>query len=74
MKRLYKKDEGRKICGVCGGVAEYFNVDPSLVRILWIVAGLCFAGFVAYIIAAAILPEKKDVLAEEARKEQETTE
>ena len=74
MKRLYKKDEGRKICGVCGGVAEYFNVDPSLVRILWIIAGFCFAGFIAYIIAAAILPEKKDVLAEEEAKKHETNE
>jgi len=49
----------RKICGVCGGIAEYFNVDPTLIRILWIFFSLCFeSGLLAYIIAAIIIPER----------------
>lgn len=58
MKRLVK-DHDRKICGVCGGIAEYFNVDPTLIRILWIFFSLCGgSGLLAYIIAAIIIPER----------------
>ena len=38
MKKLYKIEEGRKIWGVCGGFAEYFGIDPTIVRIIW---GIC---------------------------------
>jgi phage shock protein PspC (stress-responsive transcriptional regulator) len=61
-KKLYKIKEQRMICGVCAGIAEYFDVDPSLVRIGWLL--LSFAagtGLLAYIIAAIILPEKSEV-------------
>lgn len=62
-KRLYKIEEGKMVSGVCGGVAEYFNVDPSLVRILWAFVALCAgAGLIAYIIAACILPRKSQVI------------
>ena len=56
-KRLYRSVKDRKISGVCGGVAEYFNIDPTLVRLLW--ALFCFtgAGLLAYIIAAIIIPD-----------------
>lgn len=58
-KRLYRVREGKQICGVCGGIAEYFELDPTVVRLatalLCIFAG---AGVVAYIIAAIIVPEK----------------
>lgn len=58
MKRLVKGYD-RKICGVCGGIAEYFNVDPTLIRILWIFFSLCGgSGLLAYIIAAIIIPER----------------
>ena len=61
-KRLYKIEEGKMISGVCGGVAEYFNIDPSLVRIGWAVLGLCWGlGIVAYIVAAIVLPNKSQV-------------
>ena len=62
-KRLYKIEEGKKVSGVCGGFAEYFNIDPSFVRIGWALFA-CFAGigFVAYIIAAVVLPYKSDVV------------
>ena len=59
-KRLYKSDN-KMICGVCSGVAEYFDIDPTLVRL--IVVFLIFAGvgsgLIAYIIAAVIMPEKE---------------
>ncbi len=57
-KRLCKARGSRMICGVCGGIAEYFNIDPTLVRLG--VAALSFAaggGVLAYIIAAIIIPE-----------------
>ena len=58
MKRLVNGHD-RKICGVCGGIAEYFNVDPTLIRILWIFFSLCGgSGLLAYIIAAIIIPER----------------
>ena len=62
MKKLYLSDTDKKITGVCGGIAEYFNIDPSIVRLLWLLTVL-FAGtgILAYIIAAIIMPkEQKD--------------
>ena len=57
-KRLYKSNANRMICGVCGGVAEYFDIDPTLVRLGWILfCALGGSGFLAYIIAAVIIPE-----------------
>ena len=57
MKRLTKSKD-RKLAGVCGGIAEYFNVDPSLVRIAWALVSACYgAGIIAYIVAALVLPE-----------------
>lgn len=59
-KRLYRSRKERMIAGVCGGIAEYFNVDPTIVRLAWIL--LTFAGgagIVAYIIAWIIVPEEK---------------
>lgn len=62
MKRLYKIEQGKMICGVCGGVAEYFDIDPSLVRIAWVIIGFAGgAGILAYIIAAIILPTKSSI-------------
>lgn len=58
-KRFYKIEEGKVIAGVCGGVAEYFNIDPSIVRIGWAALALCWGtGLLIYIIAAIVLPEK----------------
>ena len=56
-KKLYKIEEGKKLDGVCGGIAEYFNIDPTLVRLAAV--AICFAGgsgVLAYIIAAIIMP------------------
>lgn len=56
-KKLYKSTSNKMISGVCGGIAEYINLDPTIVRLLWVV--FCFmggAGLLAYIIAAIIMP------------------
>lgn len=62
MKKLYRIDQGKMICGVCGGIAEYFDLDPSVVRVATVILG-CFggSGFIAYLVAAVILPKKGDV-------------
>ena len=57
-KRLYKSRNNKMICGVCAGIADYFNIDPSIVRVLWAVLALAAgAGVLAYIACAIILPE-----------------
>lgn len=61
MKRLYKSSKDKKIAGVCGGIAEYFNIDPTIVRLIWAVLILCFGtGILAYIVAAIIMTEEPD--------------
>jgi len=59
-KKLYKIEEGKKLDGVCGGLAEYFNVDPTLVRAAWAVVTLFTVGtgLLAYLVCALILPRK----------------
>jgi phage shock protein C len=57
-KRLYRSLTDRKVAGVCGGIAEYFGVDPVLIRLLWIFFTLAAGGGVlAYIIAWLVVPE-----------------
>ena len=56
-KKLFKSENDKKIFGVCGGIAEYFDVDPTLVRLIWVIITLCGgAGLLAYIIGAFIMP------------------
>ena len=56
-KRLYKSEDNRILCGVCGGVGEYLGVDPTLVRLVWVLITLAAgAGLLLYIIAAIIMP------------------
>ncbi len=56
-KRLYKSNTDKKIDGVCAGIAEYFDIDPTLVRLVWALAVL-FAGtgILAYLVAALVIP------------------
>lgn len=56
-KRLYKSATDKKLDGVCAGIAEYFDIDPTVVRLIWALAVL-FAGtgVLAYIVAAVVLP------------------
>lgn len=63
MKKLYKSYADRKLCGVCGGVAEYFGIDSTIVRLALVILILCFGtGILAYIIAAIIMPEQNNVM------------
>lgn len=56
-KRLYKSTANYMLCGVCGGIAEYFDIDPTLVRVGWILfACLGGSGILAYIAAAIVMP------------------
>lgn len=56
---LYKSSTDKKIAGVCGGIAEYFNIDSTLVRLAWVVFCLLGgSGVLAYIIAALIMPDR----------------
>ena len=56
-RRLYKS-YNKMIAGVCGGIAEYFGLDPTLVRLGWVLfCALGGSGILAYIIAALIIPE-----------------
>lgn len=61
MKRLYRRKDDRMIAGVCSGVAEYFNLDPTLVRLAW-AALVLFGGFgiPAYLLGAVIIPENEN--------------
>lgn len=60
-KRLYKSATDKKIDGVCAGIAEYADIDPTLVRLAWIIfCALGGSGVLAYIIAALVIPRKSE--------------
>lgn len=62
-KRLYKINQGKMVDGVCGGIAEYFGLDPSLVRLAWIIfSAMGASGILAYILAAVIIPREPEHL------------
>lgn len=61
MKKLYLSDVDKKLCGVCGGIAEYFKVDSTLIRLAWVMLSIFTAGFpgvLAYIIACMVIPKR----------------
>ena len=61
---LYRTENNHKmLCGVCGGIAEHFEIDPTLVRLGWVVAslGTFSIGFWAYVLCALLLPRKSDL-------------
>lgn len=61
-KKLYRSESSRMLCGVCAGIAEYFNLDPTLIRLAW--ALFCIlggSGVLAYILAAIIIPPESRV-------------
>ena len=60
MKKLYRSKSNRMIAGVCAGVAEYLNIDPTVVRVIWAIAAFGSVGLLAYIACALIIPEKPD--------------
>lgn len=57
-KKLYRSQTNRKIAGVCGGIGEYLNLDPTVIRLIWVLLVFCAGtGLLAYLIAALIIPE-----------------
>ena len=61
MKKLYRSRTEKRLCGVCGGIAEYLELDPTIIRLLWVIFLFCgTAGFWAYIIAALIMPKQPE--------------
>lgn len=58
-KRLYKSRNDKMLGGVCGGIAEYFDIDPTLVRLGWVLfCALGGSGILAYLVAAIVIPEQ----------------
>ena len=57
-KKLYRSRKNRMLCGVCGGIGEYLNIDPTLVRLLAVLLGCSWTGILVYIIAAIIIPDR----------------
>lgn len=61
-KKLYLSETDKKIAGVYGGIAEYFEIDSTVVRLLWILFSVCAGGgIIAYLIAWAIIPKKPEI-------------
>jgi phage shock protein PspC (stress-responsive transcriptional regulator) len=61
-KRLMRVEDGQMIAGVCTGLAQYFNVDPTLVRIIFVILGIFgFGGVVLYLILWLIMPRASDI-------------
>lgn len=57
-RQLYRSKGNRMLAGVCGGVAEYFGIDPTVVRLIWVLVTLTYGiGLIIYIIAAIVIPE-----------------
>ena len=68
-KRLYRSRADRRVAGVCGGIADYLAVDPTIVRIIWVLFAIAGGpGVVLYIILAAIIPEEPEYVQTSAQK------
>lgn len=57
-KKLFRSTTNRMITGVCGGIAEYFNVDPTIIRLAAVILGFTGGGIVAYIVCSLVIPEQ----------------
>jgi phage shock protein C len=63
-KRLYKSETDKKLEGVCAGLAEYLDVDPTLIRLIYVVLTMVtgvIPGIIAYVIVAIIVPKESEV-------------
>lgn len=57
-KKLYKIEKDKKLCGVCTGLAKYFSLDVTLVRLIFVLLALSTCGILAYIICAIVMPDE----------------
>lgn len=55
-KKLYRSNINKMICGVCGGLGEYLNIDPTIIRLLWVLVACSGYGIIIYFVAALIIP------------------
>ncbi|MGI6188878.1 MAG: PspC domain-containing protein [Clostridiales bacterium] len=65
MKKLYLSEADKKIGGVCGGIAEYFEVDSTIIRLAWLLVTIftaMFGGVIAYLIAWAVIPPRQRIM------------
>lgn len=61
-KKLYRSETNKMLSGVCGGLADYLNLDATIVRLLFVLFGCTGTGVVAYVIAAIIMPTESNVM------------
>lgn len=62
-KKLYKDRKNEKLCGVCAGIAKFFSLDPTLIRVAWVLfCVLGGSGVLAYIICAIVMPDEPDYI------------
>ena len=57
-RKLYRSATNKMLCGVCGGLGEYFGIDPTIIRLIWAILICSGPGIIAYIIAAVVIPQK----------------
>lgn len=60
-KKLYRSNTNKMIAGVCGGIGEYLNVDPTIIRLAWVLLSIpmaLFGGLIAYVLATIIIPSE----------------
>lgn len=64
VRKLMRSTSNRMICGVCGGIGEYLNIDPTLVRLIWALCSLASVGMgvILYIAAACFIPEDNNIV------------
>lgn len=60
-RKLYRSDRDKMLFGVCGGLGEYLNVDPTIIRLVWAILACSGWGVFAYLVAALIIPRRGDV-------------
>ena len=59
-KKLYRSTTDKKVAGVCGGLAKYLNMDPTVIRVIWAIVSLfAFVGVIAYFVCTLIIPEEQ---------------
>ena len=74
MKKLYKIEQGKKLCGVCGGIAEYLKIDPTVIRLIWALVAVFYGtGILLYLVTALILPNKSDVYYETVKDDKKSS-
>lgn len=63
MKKLYRSQHDKKFVGIIGGIGEYYDVDPTILRLAWLLFVICTGvvpGLVAYFVASFIVPKRSD--------------